>query len=98
MRGRARRGLAVAGLSCRESAGLHGEGAPASNAGAPPTAAAGTGAKTGSKTGAAHLARGSVSEAEALKPRPDLPPAERALVVLGAGPAPPGQSAPPGQP
>ena len=29
--------------------------------------------------------RGPVSEAEALKPRPDLPPAERALVVIGAG-------------
>ena len=88
MRGRARRGLAIASLiavlSCRESAGLHGEGAPASNAGAPPPAA---GASPGAKTPRPHLARGSVSEAEALKPRPDLLPVERALVVIGAAPA-----------
>ena len=61
----------IAVLSCRESAGLHGEGAPASNAGAPPPAA---GARPGAKTARPHLARGSVSEAEALKPRPDLLP------------------------
>ena len=39
--------------------------------------------------------RGPVSEAEALKPRPDLPPVERALVVIGATPAQAGQG---GQP
>jgi hypothetical protein len=99
MRGRARRGLALAGLiavlSCRESAGLHGEGAPASNAGAPPPAA---GAEAGTKPPRPHPARGSVSEAEALKPRPDLLPIERALVVLGAAPAQPGQGGQGGQP
>ncbi len=86
MRGRPRRGLAIAGLvavlSCRESAGLHGEGAPASNAGAP--------APAGAQAPRTHAPRGPVSEAEALKPRPDLPPAERALVVIGAVPAQPG--------
>ncbi len=99
MRGRARRGLALAGLiavlSCRESAGLHGEGAPASNAGAPPPSAR---AEAGTKAARPHLAPGSVSEAEALKPRPDLPPAERALVVLGAPPAQPVQPGQPAQP
>ena len=101
MRGRARRGLALAGLiavlSCRESAGLHGEGAPASNAGAPPPPAGATGSP-GSKAARPHLARGSVSEAEALKPRPDLLPVERALVVIGAAPAQPGQGGRAGQP
>jgi hypothetical protein len=99
MRGRARRGLALAGLiavlSCRESAGLHGEGAPASNAGAPPAAA---GAEPGPRPPKPHRAPGSVSEAEALKPRPDLLPIERALVVLGAAPAQPGQGGQSGQP
>ncbi|HSY41894.1 MAG TPA: hypothetical protein VLA79_20295, partial [Polyangia bacterium] len=99
MRGRERRGLALASLiavlSCRESAGLHGEGAPASNAGAPPQAAGGS---PGVKTARPHLARGSVSEAEALKPRPDLLPVERALVVIGAAPAQPGQGGQSGQP
>ena len=98
MRGRERRGLAVASLiavlSCRESAGLHGEGAPASNAGAPPQAAGGS---PGVKTARPHLARGSVSEAEALKPRPDLLPVERALVVIGAAPAQPEPSGQAGQ-
>src|SRR5436190_7999057 len=86
MKGRPRRGLAVfmaagglvAALSCRESAGLHGENAPASNAGAP-AAAGGAGTR--------RAPRGPVSEAEALKPIPNLPPAERALVVIGATPA-----------
>src|SRR5450631_1211764 len=103
MRGRARRGLAMASLiavlSCRESAGLHGEGAPASNAGAPPAeAGANTGNKPGNKPGTPHAPRGPVSEAEALKPRPDLPPAERALVVIGAVPAQLGQAGQAGQP
>ncbi|HLK88935.1 MAG TPA: hypothetical protein VKZ18_03520 [Polyangia bacterium] len=87
MRGRPRRGLAIASLvvvlSCRESAGLHGEGAPASN----PSASAGGASAGGAPAARPHLARGSVSEAEALKPRPDLPPAERALTVIGAIPA-----------
>ena len=99
MRGRARRGLAIAGLiamlSCRESAGLHGEGAPASNAGAPPPVA---GAGPGNKIGKPRPPRGSVSEAEALKPRPDLLPVGRALVVLGATPAQPAQPGQPPQP
>jgi hypothetical protein len=100
MKGRPRRGLAifigtwglVAAFSCRESAGLHGENAPASNAGVP-AAAGGSGAR--------RAPRGPVSEAEALKPRPDLPPGERALVVVGAAPAPPaqpGQTAQPAHP
>ena len=98
MRGRERRGLAVASLiavlSCRESAGLHGEAAPASNAGAPPPAA---GATASTKPGRPHLPLGSVSEAEALKPRPDLLPVDRALVVIGAAPAQTGQGGQSGQ-
>jgi hypothetical protein len=95
MKGRPRRGLLVAGLvaalSCRESAGLHGEGAPASHAGEAPAGPPPPGAPR------PRPARGSVSEAEALKPRPDLPPAERALVVVGAAPAANGQPAKPGE-
>jgi hypothetical protein len=95
---RPRRGLAVlvtvgglvAALSCRESAGLHGENAPASNAGA--SAAAG---RAGMRRA---VPRGPVSEAEALRPMPDLPPAERALVVVRATPAAAGQAGQSGQP
>src|ERR1700742_1990328 len=88
MKGRLRRGLAMAGLvaalSCRGSAGLHGEGAPANHVGDEPTAA-----QPGAAAEPTGKPRGPVSEAEGLKPRPDLPPARRALVMLGAAPAAP---------
>ncbi|HVV52549.1 MAG TPA: hypothetical protein VHO06_22975 [Polyangia bacterium] len=98
MKGRPRRGpvlaLVIVGLiavqSCRESAGLHGEGVPAST----PSSAGGSPAAS---TPGARAPRGPVSEAEALKPRPDLPPAERALTVVGAVPAQAGQPAKPGE-
>jgi hypothetical protein len=66
-------------LGCRESAGLHGAAAPASNPGDSQAAGAG---------GTPAPARGPISEAEAIKPRPDLPPERRALLVTGA----PGQA------
>jgi hypothetical protein len=93
MRGRPWPGLAIAGLvaivGCRESAQLHGEGAPASNAGGRPTpsAAAPAGAPTAARPAAPH---GPVSEAEALKPRSDLLPERRALFVVA--PPQPGQA------
>ena len=80
---RARAGGPHRGARCRESAGLHGEGAPASNAGAPPPA---TGARPAPGP-RPHLARGSVSEAEALEASPRSAAQRRALVVLGAAPA-----------
>jgi len=64
---------------CRDSAGLHGAAAPVARAGdgapaepGPPRAA-----------GEPRRARGSVSEAEALTPHPELPPEARALAILG---------------
>ncbi len=68
-------------LGCRDSAGLHGSAAPASNPG--DSQAAGT-----SGAGGSPRIRGPVSEAEATKPRPDLPPERRALLVTGAPGAP----------
>jgi hypothetical protein len=69
-------------FACRESAGLHGEAAPANHAGE--AAVSATGAASVSAPGG--RARPPVSEAEALKPRPDLPPDQRALVrVAPAG-------------
>ncbi|HVZ88702.1 MAG TPA: hypothetical protein VHG72_17145 [Polyangia bacterium] len=99
MKGRLRRGLVMAGLvaatSCRGSAGLHGEGAPANHAGDEPAAQPGAAAPAQAYA----KPRGPVSEAEALKPRPDLPPARRALVMLGAAPvAPSGQGGAPSVP
>ncbi|HEY5090073.1 MAG TPA: hypothetical protein VIK30_08890 [Polyangia bacterium] len=91
-------GLAIAGLvaiaGCRESAQLHGEGPPASNAGGrpAPSAAAPAGAPTAARPPAAHAP---VSEAEALKPRSDLLPERRALFVVA--PPQPGQASAPAQ-
>src|SRR5215813_7252928 len=71
--------------ACRDSAGLHGTAAPASHAGDARAVAGPTGASPAAPTGMAGqpslppLPRGSVSEAEALRPRPDLPAEARAL-------------------
>ncbi len=86
--------LLVAALGCRQSAQLHGEGAPANHAGEPGTAGAPPVAATPAPPSKPH---GPVSEAEALRPRPDLPPDRRALVVVGAAPAENGQPAKPGE-
>ena len=66
-------------LGCRDSAGLHGAAVPATNPGDSQAAGAG---------GTPARVRGPISEAEAIKPRPDLPPERRALLVTGA----PGQA------
>ena len=88
-------GSAIAALGCRQSAQLHGEGAPANHAGEPgPGGAAGAGAPPAKSPA---KPRGPVPEAEALKPRPDLPPERRALVVIGAAPAQNDQPARPGE-
>jgi hypothetical protein len=86
----------VAALGCRQSAQLHGEGAPANHAGEP-GAAAEPGAAPPPPPAPAAKPRGPVSEAEALRPRPDLPPDRRALVVIGAAPGENGQPAKPGE-
>jgi hypothetical protein len=85
--------LLVAALGCRESAQLHGEGAPANHASelggaAPPSAPT---------AAAPPKPRGPVSEAEALRAHPDLPPDRRALVVIGAAPGENGQPGRPGE-
>ncbi len=85
----------VAALGCRQSAQLHGEGAPANNAGEPGTAPPPASRAPGSPAPA--KPRGPVSETEALRPQPDLPPERRALVVIGAAPAQNGQPAKPGE-
>ncbi|MFL5306513.1 MAG: hypothetical protein ACJ8F1_14950 [Polyangia bacterium] len=100
MRGSFLRALAVgsviAALGCRQSAQLHGEGAPANHAGEPGTAAEQPAPGTPPAKAPAKP-RGPVPEAEALKPRPDLPPERRALVVIGAAPAQNDQPARPGE-
>ncbi len=75
----------VAACGCRESAGLHGAAAPATHAGEEAPAAAGAPAAPRGSGGAAGRPRGHVSEAEALRPRSDLPPERRALVITGPG-------------
>ncbi len=85
MKGLPRRsGLALAGLlaalGCRESAGLHGEAAPASHAGERPSSSAPSSAQPLATTSPP---RGPVSESDALRARPDLPPERRALVRVG---------------
>ncbi|HXJ22648.1 MAG TPA: hypothetical protein VMT03_20690 [Polyangia bacterium] len=87
--------LLVAALGCRQSAQLHGEGAPANHAGEQGGAAEpGETAAPPAKPPKPH---GPVSEAEALRPRPDLPPDRRALLVVGAAPGENGQPARPGE-
>jgi hypothetical protein len=81
--------VAATAFGCRNSAGLTGAAPPASHPGdaAAPTAAAGPPAPGRSRTPGAARTHAPVSEAEALRPRPDLPPDARALVVLpGATP------------
>jgi hypothetical protein len=76
----------LSSVGCRDSAGLHGAAAPASNAGdsrlpaGPSGGAAAPGAAAGPAGGGP---RAPVSEAEALRPRDDLAPEARALVVVG---------------
>jgi hypothetical protein len=89
--------LCVGGLACRESAGLSGAAPPSSNPGAA-GATAGAPGKPGARG-----PRLAISEAEALKPRPDLPPEARALVLVPAAgapaqPQPPATAAGQGQP
>ena len=83
MRGRPRRGLAIASLVV--GAQLPRVGGPARRRCARHQSR--WRRADGAQVGRAHAPRGPVSEAEALRPRPDLPPAERALVVIGAVPA-----------
>jgi hypothetical protein len=87
----------AATLGCRQSAQLHGEGAPANHAGEPGIAAPAPASGTPGAAVAPAKPRGPVSEAEALRPHPELPPERRALVVIGAAPAENGQPARPGE-
>jgi hypothetical protein len=81
-------GLVIAGIAvavgCRESAGLHGTSAPPANL----SGAAGASSPGAPRVAGAPRVHGHVSEAEALKPRPDLPPDRRALTILGTPGAP----------
>src|SRR5690242_20360538 len=86
----------AAALGCRQSAQLHGEGAPANHAGEPGTAAQPAPSTPGTAA-APPKPRGPVSEAEAVRPRSELPPERRALIVVGAAPAENGQPARPGE-
>jgi hypothetical protein len=81
-------GLALASVvlgGCRDSAGLHGTAAPASDARAitgPTGTAQATATGSASPPAPPPLPRGSVSEAEALRPRPELPSEARALTIV----------------
>src|SRR5438270_7341650 len=78
--------LSVAGTACRDSAGLHGAAAPTSHAGGTTglgSAVAPSPPAPGPAGQLPPLPRGSVTEAEALRARDDLPPEQRALAVLG---------------